>query len=78
MTRNIMIVGALVTALAATAPLTAQMKSGDQMKSGEMKMSKSEMAAMNKCKAMSHDAMMKNKKCAAMMKKESDMMAHGK
>ena len=36
--------------------------------------SKSDMAMMKKCQSMSEDAMMKNKKCMAMMKKHPDMM----
>ncbi|MGI8839548.1 MAG: hypothetical protein ACR2F8_01985 [Caulobacteraceae bacterium] len=42
--------------------------------SSSMHMSKSQMAMMNKCKGMSHDAMMKNKTCMAMMKAHPDMM----
>ena len=37
-------------------------------------MTKSQMHAMTKCQAMSHDAMMKNHKCAAMMKMHPEMM----
>ncbi len=46
----------------------------DNMSPAPMHMSKSKMAMMNKCKAMSHDAMMKNKGCMAMMKAHPDMM----
>ena len=53
------------------------MSSSDSMSSGSMHMSKSQMATMNKCKAMSHDAMMKSSKCAAMMKAHPDMMKNG-
>lgn len=45
------------------------------MKSDSMAhMSKSQMKMMDKCKAMDHDMMMKNKSCMAMMKKHPDMM----
>ncbi|MGH6676054.1 MAG: hypothetical protein ACRECE_07530, partial [Xanthobacteraceae bacterium] len=37
-------------------------------------MSKRDMAMMKKCQSMSHTAMMKNKKCMAMMKKHPSMM----
>ena len=43
---------------------------GDSM----MHMSKSQMSAMHKCQAMSHDMMMKNHKCASMMKMHPEMM----
>lgn len=50
------------------------MSSSENMSSGSMHMSKSQMATMNKCKAMSHDAMMKSHSCMKMMKAHPDMM----
>lgn len=64
--------------LATTAPAFAQdamMKDG--MAPGSMmKMSAAETRKMNACNAMSHDKMMKNAGCRAMMKAHPDMMKH--
>lgn len=40
-------------------------------------MSKSDTKMMKKCESMSESAMMKDKKCMAMMKKHPDMMKNG-
>ena len=80
MTRKHMIIGAFAIALVGNIPASAQMQSGS-MKSGammadhgNMKMTKSQIMTMKKCHGMSHRMMMKNAKCAAMMKMHSDMM----
>ena len=53
----------------------AMMKDG--MKSGSMmKMSAADTKKMKACNAMSHDRMMKNAGCKAMMKAHPDMMKH--
>ena len=53
----------------------AQTDSMTKANMSSMHMSKSQMARMNKCKAMSHDAMMKKRTCVAMMKAHPDMMS---
>ena len=55
-----------------TAPAYAQMAADKAMK--PMKMSMAQKKTMNKCNAMSHDMMMKNKSCMKMMKMHPDMM----
>lgn len=59
--------------IAANAPAAAQMAK-DSMPADSMKMSPSEMKTMKSCQKMSHAAMMKSKKCSAMMKMHPDMM----
>ncbi len=59
--------------VAFAAPAAAQMAK-DAMPSDSMKMSPAEMKTMKSCQKMSHDAMMKSKKCGAMMKMHPDMM----
>ncbi len=59
--------------IAFAAPATAQMAK-DAMASDSMKMSPAEMKTMKSCQKMSHSAMMKSKKCSAMMKMHPDMM----
>lgn len=78
MTRTTLILSSLVLALAA-APAVAQMQ-GSAMKTDghDMKMSKSQMVTMNRCKAMSQTMMAKNRTCMAMMKKHPGMMQSGK
>ena len=60
-----------ITAVAPAVAQDAMMKDG--MKPG-MKMSAADMKKMKSCNAMSHDMMMKDSKCAAMMKAHPDMM----
>ena len=59
--------------IAIAAPAAAQMAK-DAMPADSMKMSPSEMKTMKSCQKMSHAAMMKSKKCSAMMKMHPDMM----
>ena len=59
--------------IALVAPAAAQMAK-DAMPADSMKMSPSEMKTMKSCQKMSHTAMMKSKKCSAMMKMHPDMM----
>ena len=79
-------VAALV--IAGTAPALAQDMAGGQSgtamnsmaPSGSMgsgTMTKSQMATMKKCQAMSSDKMMKNKKCTSMAKMHPEMMQGG-
>lgn len=85
-----MMTTALALATAGAAPVLAQdtmgAQSGSAMNSASMApsgsmapgtMSKSQMAAMKKCQAMSSDMMMKNKKCASMAKMHPEMMQGG-
>ena len=68
-------IAASVLSLAIAAPAVAQdamMKSG-----GMMKMSAGDTKRMKACNAMSHTRMMKNARCAAMMKAHPGMMKHG-
>ena len=65
MIRKTLILGTVIAALVGGTP------------AGAMTMSKSQMMAMHKCQGMSHDMMMKNKKCAGMMKMHKGMMHHG-
>ena len=58
--------------ITAAAPGIAQ----DAMMKDGKKMSAAETKKMNACNAMSHEKMMKNKGCAAMMKAHPDMMKH--
>lgn len=79
MTRKTLILGAFILSLASGVPALAQMKDGAMMGGDKpMKMSKSQMKSMNKCKAMSQEMMMKNKRCMSMMKMHHDMMSSGK
>lgn len=87
MVRQFFLVGTFLIATAAATPGIAQMQNGSMMaghekgmmsSSGDMKMTKSQMASMKRCNAMSHSMMMKNKKCVAMMKMHPDMMHHAK
>ena len=64
---------AIGLAFAMNAPAAAQMAK-DAMAADSMKMSPSEMKTMKSCQKMSHAAMMKSKKCSAMMKMHPDMM----
>jgi hypothetical protein len=75
--------------LLSSAPVSAQMSNsamsmpkgqmgGSAMGPGHMAMSKAEMATMKQCHNMSHKAMMKSKRCTAMMKSHPDMMHSGK
>ena len=81
---------ALALAAAATTPIMAQDTMGAQTGSATNgasmapstatssgTMSKSQMAAMKKCQAMSSDMMMKNKKCMSMAKMHPEMMQGG-
>ncbi|WP_277981396.1 hypothetical protein [Sphingomonas phyllosphaerae] len=74
--RNTLMIALSVLALGGAAPAFAQdaMASHDQMKS--TKMSAADMKKMKACNAMSHDAMMKDRKCAALVKAHPDMMKH--
>lgn len=82
-----MIIGALTAlGVAAGAPAWAQDTSGQMGAMGgnsssmstspmaSRSMSKSQMATMKRCQAMSSDIMMKNKKCSAMVKMHPEMM----
>ena len=60
-------------AIAISAPAAAQMAK-DAMPADAMKMTPAEMKTMKSCQKMSHAAMMKSKKCSAMMKMHPDMM----
>lgn len=73
-----LILGFIALALAAGAPAFAQngMMGSAGMHPGGMKMTKAQMASMNRCKKMSHHMMMKNRTCMKMMKMHPDMM-HG-
>ena len=68
-----------ISAMSIATPVLAQdamMKGG--MKSDKMmKMSAADTKMMKKCKAMSHDMMMKNAGCKKMMKMHPDMMKSG-
>ncbi|CAN5214330.1 hypothetical protein BH11PSE2_BH11PSE2_21460 [soil metagenome] len=63
-----------VAALAETPPATGGMMKPAGAMAKPMAVSTADMKAMDKCKAMASDAMMKNKTCKAMMKKHPDMM----
>lgn len=80
MTRMHMIISAFAIALVGSIPAFAQMEGGS-MKSGammadhgNMKITKSQITTMKKCHGIAHRVMMKNTKCASMMKMHSDMM----
>lgn len=62
--------------LAASAPAVAQgaMAQGGMAKGSMSHMSAADARMMNSCKAMSHEAMMKNRNCARMMRMHPDMM----
>jgi hypothetical protein len=78
--RKMMMIALSALAFGAAVPAIAQdaMASHDQMASGSMKAGKKMSAAdtkkMDACSAMSHDAMMKDSKCAKMMKARPDTM----
>lgn len=79
--RGLIAIGLSLAILPAT-PALAQMASGgarksDKMSSGAMAMSKGDMAMMKKCQKMSHAMMMKDARCASMMKAHPDMMKSG-
>lgn len=83
MTSRAIMLAAFAISLAAAAPGFAQMGNGSMMKGddkgvmskgGDMPMSKSQMATMKRCHAMSERRMMKSKTCSNMMKMHSDMM----
>jgi hypothetical protein len=87
MLRKSFLVGAFLIATAAATPDIAQMQNGSMMaghekgmmsSSGDMEMTKAQMASMKRCNVMSHSMMMKNKKCVAMMKMHPNMMKHAK
>lgn len=75
--RKMMMIALSAFAFGAAVPAVAQdaMASHDQMKTGK-KMSAADMKKMKACNAMSHGAMMKDAKCAKMMKAHPDMMKH--
>ena len=70
--------------LGATAPALAQdamtshdkMASHDQMSSGAMKMSAADKRKMKSCNTMSHEAAMRDSRCASLMQAHPDMMKH--
>jgi hypothetical protein len=75
MKRTTIIFASAVLAFAGAAPVSAQSQgSMKQSSMTGMKMSASDMAMMMSCKRMSKTAMMKNKRCADMMKMHPDMM----
>ena len=74
-----LILGSIALVLATGAPAFAQngmMASGGMHPSG-MKMTKTQMASINRCKKMSHRMMMKSRTCMKMMKMHPDMMRGG-
>ena len=84
--KAITVTGALLAlGMVASGPALAQDKSMGAMQGNSMgmpsgsmgKMSKSQMATMKRCQAMSSDMMMKDKKCAAMAKMHPEMMQGG-
>ncbi len=70
----VIVASALSIAVAAPALAQYAMSSGAMDSGSAMKMSPMAMKKMNKCKAMSHDMMMKNAGCMKMMKMHPDMM----
>lgn len=71
---------ALAAAMLVGVPALAQTTDGAMASKDKMmgkKMSKSQMAMMNKCKGMAHEMMMKNRSCAKMMKMHPEMMSNG-
>lgn len=71
--------GSIALVLATGTPAFAQnsMMGSGGMQPGGMKMTKSQMASMNRCKKMSHHMMMKNRTCMKMMKMHPEMMRGG-
>ena len=70
-------IGAAVPAAAQDAMASHdKMASHDQMASGAMKMSAADKRKMKSCNAMSHDAAMKDARCASLMQAHPDMMKH--
>ncbi len=71
--------GSIALVLATGTPAFAQdgMMSAGGMQPASMKMTKSQMASMNRCKKMSHPMMTKNRTCMKMMKMHPDMMSEG-
>jgi hypothetical protein len=57
-----------------TMPMSNEKMGSSGMVSGQMAMSKADMSTMKHCHKMSHKAMMKSRRCSAMMKSHSDMM----
>lgn len=55
-------------------PMPQEKMRANGMGSDHMAMSKANMTTMKRCHRMSHKAMMKSRRCAAMMKSHSDMM----
>lgn len=84
-----MIVRTATAALLVLGMATAASAQGAMMKPADAKgamaplpgkappMSDKDKAMMKSCQAMSHDAMMKDQKCAAMMKPQSNLLAPG-
>ncbi len=75
--RVLTLIAASAFAVSLAAPAMAQdnMSSGAMASSSSMKMSPMMMKKMNKCKAMSHDMMMKNASCMKMAKMHPEMMS---
>jgi hypothetical protein len=61
-----------------TMPMPKGQMGGSGMGSGKMAMSKADISTMRHCHKMSHKAMMKSRRCSALMKSHSDMMQSGK
>jgi hypothetical protein len=74
MTIGQMIPAALLAVTLAGAPALAQMNSDSMSSGSKMEMSRADMKKMKACQRMSHSAMMKNARCAKMMKMHPDMM----
>lgn len=76
--RNVTLVALSVLSLDAVSPaVAADAMMKDHMGSGPMmKMSAADARKMDKCNAMSHDAMMQSASCKKMMKMHPDMMKH--
>ncbi len=72
---NLLAASALSLALAAPALAQDAMSSGAMSSGSSKPMSAMQMKKMTKCKAMSHDMMMKNSSCMKMMKMHPDMMS---
>ncbi|GHH25569.1 hypothetical protein GCM10008023_39030 [Sphingomonas glacialis] len=69
--------GSIALVLATGAPAFAQngMMSSGGMQPAGMKITKSQMASMNRCKKMSHHMMTKNRTCMKMMRMHPDMIS---
>ena len=68
---------ALTVGSSASAQMSDGMMKADHMGMDHMKMSKADMTRMKRCQKMTHKAMMKSRRCAAMMKSHPDMMKSG-